>query len=128
MNWKRISLISAILAAISVTAALAMLVGPSLLRSRIYSAQPKRALIPRKDYSPRQNAAIQQAFWVDIKGKDRNCAEAYVHNYMASIRANCEASGAAANIGGGCAHIANPMNYPEVLEAGLHHCGITIKD
>lgn len=44
--------------------------------------------------------------------------------YMDTLRRRCEIMGEAKNIGGGCAHMTNPMNYPEVLEAGLKHCGI----
>ncbi len=43
---------------------------------------------------------------------------------MDTLRRRCEIGNEAKDIGGGCAHMASAMNYPEVLEAGLEHCGI----
>src|SRR3546814_4385066 len=43
---------------------------------------------------------------------------------MDTLRTRCEIKGAAKDIGGGCAHMTNAMNYPEVLQAGLEHCDI----
>src|SRR3546814_19617557 len=68
--------------------------------------------------------AIQETFWTKIQGKDRHCAESFVFAYMDTLRTRCEIKGEAKDIGGGCAHMTNAMNYPEVLQAGLEPCDI----
>jgi hypothetical protein len=126
VNWKRVALLSGILAGTSIIALALLPIEPSPFKS-MSSALPAKAKhirIPQKHYSSSEYVAIQETFWTRIKGKDRDCAQAYVDNYMGALREDCETDGGAANIGGGCAHMTNPMNYPEVLEAGLRHCGI----
>lgn len=123
MNWRQISWISGFLfAGAAILAAYAY-------RSASNDPAPRAehlpfVEIPRRDFSPEEYRSIQETFWSRIQGQDRHCAEAFVFGYMGKLRRRCEIEGGAKGIGGGCAHMTSAMNYPEVLEAGLEHCGI----
>jgi hypothetical protein len=124
VNWRRISWISGLLfAGVVGLAAYAYRATPS--RSVPQAELPPLVKIPRREFSPEEYRAIQETFWSKIQGKERHCAEAFVFAYMDTLRKRCEINGEAKDIGGGCAHMTNTMNYPEVLEAGLKHCGIS---
>jgi hypothetical protein len=116
LSWKRIVLISVLLLGGS-TVVLA------LLRQGLPNPRAEGITYLQKDYSPDEYRAIQLAFW-QVKGRQRACAHAYVDKYMSMLRADCEASEDTKTISGGCGHMTNPLNYPEITEAGLQHCGI----
>ena len=121
--WRRVSWIAGLLiAVVALVAAYAYKVVP--IQSAPQAKLPPLVEIPHKEFSPEEYRAIQETFWSNIQGKDRHCAEAFVFTYMDTLRKRCEIMGEAKDIGGGCAHMTNAMNYPEVLEAGLKHCGV----
>ena len=123
VNWRRVSWIAALLViGVALVAAYAYKDAPG--HSVVQAELPPLVEIPRREFSPEEYRAIQETFWSKIQGKDRHCAEAFVFAYMDALRRRCEIRGEAKDIGGGCAHMTNAMNYPEVLEAGLKHCGI----
>lgn len=123
VNWSRILCITGLLVAVAAFAAVyAYKDQPALSAPQV--ELPPLLEIPRKTFSPGEYRAIQETFWSKIQGKDRQCAEAFVFAHMDTLRQRCEIRSEAKDIGGGCAHMTDPMNYPEVLEAGLRHCGI----
>ena len=123
VSWRRISWISGLLfAGLVVLAAYTYRGTPS--HSASQAELPPLVEIPRREFSPEEYRAIQDTFWSKIQGEERHCAEAFVFTYMDTLRKHCEINGEAKDIGGGCAHMTNAMSYPEVLEAGLKHCGI----
>jgi len=123
VNLRRVSWITALLiAGVALLAAYAYKGAPS--HSVAQAELPPLVEIPYREFSPDEYRAIQEAFWTKIQGKERHCAESFVFAYMDTLRRRCEIQGEAKDIGGGCAHITNAMNYPEVLQASLEHCGI----
>jgi len=111
-----------------------LVLGLALVAAYAYKSAPSHSVsqtelpplveIPHREFSPDEYRAIQETFWTKIQGKDRHCAESFVFAYMDTLRRRCEIQGEAKDIGGGCAHVTNAMNYPEVLQAGLEHCDI----
>ena len=123
VNLRRVSLIAGLLVvAAAVVAVYAYQGTPSNSVSQL--ELPPLVEIPHKEFSPDEYRAIQETFWTKIQGKERQCAESFVFTYMGTLRRRCEIQGGAKDIGGGCAHMTNAMNYPEVLQAGLKHCDI----
>ncbi|HVI57749.1 MAG TPA: hypothetical protein VM619_02595 [Luteimonas sp.] len=121
--WRRVSWIAGLLiAVVGLVVAYAYKVVP--IQSAPQAKFPPLVEILHKEFSPEEYRAIQETFWSNTQGQDRHCAEAFVFAYMDMLRKRCEIMGEAKDIGGGCAHMTNAMNYPEVLEAGLKHCGI----
>jgi hypothetical protein len=123
VNWRRVSWIAALLV-IGVALVAAYAYKDASGHSVAQAELPPLVEIPRREFSPEEYRAIQETFWSKIQGKDRHCAKAFVFAYMDTLRRRCEIRGEAKDIGGGCAHMTNGMNYPEVLKAGLKHCGI----
>ncbi len=111
-----------------------LVLGLALVAAYAYKGAPRHSVpqvelaprveIPHREFLPDEYSKIQDTFWTKIQGKDRQCAETFVFAYMDTLRRRCELQGEGKDIGGGCAHLTNAMNYPEVLQAGLVHCGI----
>ena len=123
VSWWRISwIVGSLIVVVALGAAYAYKVAP--IESAAHAGLPPLVETPYREFSPEEYRAIQETFWSKIQGKDRHCAEDYVFTYMATLRRRCEILNEAKDVGGGCAHMTDAMNYPEVLEAGLKHCGI----
>ena len=123
VNLRRVSWITGLLV-VGVALFAAYAYEGALSHSAPQAELPPLVVIAHREFSPDEYRAIQETFWTMIQGKDRQCAESFVFAYMDTLRKRCEIQGEAKDIGGGCAHMTNAMNYPEVLEAGLKHCGI----
>src|SRR5690606_30836909 len=115
VTWRRVSwIVGLLIAAVALVAAYAYKVVP--IQSAPKAKLPSLVEIPHREFSTEEYRAIQETFWSKIQGKDRHCAEGFVFAYMDTLRKRCEIIGEAKDVGGGCAHMTNAMNYPEVLE------------
>ena len=119
LNWKRVALISTLLGVGSLTVALAML----RQRAPAPKARHTAVVIPQGEYDPSEYRAIQVAFW-QATARQGACSQAYVNKFMSILEDSCEGAGDAKTIGGGCGHLANPLNYPAVIDAALRYCHV----
>jgi len=116
VRWSRVALISALLAAALVATAF------FAQQRRSLPVQAREQIVHEKQYSPQELEIVRVAY--SAADSDGSCAQAYVAGYMSAIRTECERHGVGNTTVGGCSHLTNHFNYPQVLEAALQTCGI----